>query len=293
MLRNSAMLTSKVLLGSGTCVVRWLPQLSCQIVSRKNNSFKISRLQIVRATANAATVEAHADTSQTQQQAPDGPVYKANIDFKFVRDNLDLVTENCSSRGAAVDPRKVVELYIEYVRLQQETDRVRNARNENSSAMKVNFKNSLFQCFAGIPDFTHVRHGSVRELLLFSQLLHVSNARFRKIITPIQHCIKQSASGSLFKSNQNWLYQGKLEPEKRQQLIENGKQLKEQLESLEADLVAAENDLQREGQRLPNLTHPDAPIGGEENATVLKMVCHCFFQPHSLAYWPGPKMHKL
>lgn len=36
--------------------------------------------------------------------------------------------------------------------------------------------------------------------------------------------------------------------------------------------MAAEEELQREGQRLPNLTHPDAPIGGEENAAVLKLV---------------------
>lgn len=66
--------------------------------------------------------------------------------------------------------------------------------------------------------------------------------------------------------------QGKLEPERRAQLIEHGKALKEQLESLEGALVAVEEDLQREGQRLPNLTHPAAPIGGEEEAAVLKLV---------------------
>ncbi len=44
------------------------------------------------------------------------------------------------------------------------------------------------------------------------------------------------------------------------------------MEALEAQLVGLEADLQREGQRLPNLTHPAAPVGGEENAVVLKWV---------------------
>lgn len=33
-----------------------------------------------------------------------------------------------------------------------------------------------------------------------------------------------------------------------------------------------ETQMQLEGQRVPNLTHPAAPVGGEENATVLTMV---------------------
>lgn len=36
--------------------------------------------------------------------------------------------------------------------------------------------------------------------------------------------------------------------------------------------MSLEAELQQEGQRLPNLTHPDVPVGGEENAAVLKMV---------------------
>jgi seryl-tRNA synthetase len=33
-----------------------------------------------------------------------------------------------------------------------------------------------------------------------------------------------------------------------------------------------ENLLQVEGQRIPNNTHPDVPLGGEDNAAVLKEV---------------------
>lgn len=37
-------------------------------------------------------------------------------------------------------------------------------------------------------------------------------------------------------------------------------------------LAELEDALQREGQRLPNLTHPDVPVGGEEVATLLREV---------------------
>lgn len=50
--------------------------------------------------------------------------------------------------------------------------------------------------------------------------------------------------------------QGKLEPEARAALIEKGKGIKEELEGLEARLAALDAELQREGQRLPNMTHP-------------------------------------
>jgi len=52
--------------------------------------------------------------------------------------------------------------------------------------------------------------------------------------------------------------QGKLGQEERQALVAAGKQLKEQLAAAEAAAGAAEQALQREGQRLPNLTHPEA-----------------------------------
>jgi seryl-tRNA synthetase len=54
------------------------------------------------------------------------------------------------------------------------------------------------------------------------------------------------------------ILQAKLEPEQRTALIERGKKIKEDLEGLDARLEALEAELQREGQRLPNMTHPGA-----------------------------------
>ncbi|XP_004501692.1 serine--tRNA ligase, chloroplastic/mitochondrial isoform X2 [Cicer arietinum] len=65
---------------------------------------------------------------------------------------------------------------------------------------------------------------------------------------------------------------GKLEPSERQTLIEQGKNLKEGLIALEEDLVKLNDELQREAQCIPNMTHPDVPIGGEDCSTIRKMV---------------------
>lgn len=65
---------------------------------------------------------------------------------------------------------------------------------------------------------------------------------------------------------------GKLEPEKRSKLIEEGKRLKDVLAGLEAELATLSEQLQREGQRIPNMTHPNVAVGSEGVATVRKVV---------------------
>ncbi|KAL6179420.1 hypothetical protein ACLB2K_050935 [Fragaria x ananassa] len=65
---------------------------------------------------------------------------------------------------------------------------------------------------------------------------------------------------------------GKLESSERQKLIEEGKNLKEALLTLEEDLLKLTDELQQEAQCIPNMTHPDVPIGGEDNSTIRKMV---------------------
>lgn len=55
-------------------------------------------------------------------------------------------------------------------------------------------------------------------------------------------------------------------------LMLSGKQLKEQVSELEVELTVIQEKLQMEGQRIPNMTHPDVPIGPEDFATLRKEV---------------------
>jgi seryl-tRNA synthetase len=52
--------------------------------------------------------------------------------------------------------------------------------------------------------------------------------------------------------------------------------LKEALITLEEDLAQLTDKLQLEAQIIPNFTHPDVPVGGEENSVVRKEVVHFF-----------------
>jgi seryl-tRNA synthetase len=57
---------------------------------------------------------------------------------------------------------------------------------------------------------------------------------------------------------------GKLSPAERAPLIEEGKALKDEIAALEPQLESAEADLRIEGLKIPNMMHPDAPIGKED-----------------------------
>jgi seryl-tRNA synthetase len=57
---------------------------------------------------------------------------------------------------------------------------------------------------------------------------------------------------------------GKLSPEQRQPLIEEGKALKDEIAALEPALEKAEAELREAAMRVPNLHHPEAPVGRED-----------------------------
>ncbi|TVQ98352.1 MAG: serine--tRNA ligase [Spirochaetaceae bacterium] len=59
---------------------------------------------------------------------------------------------------------------------------------------------------------------------------------------------------------------GKLDPAERETLIQEGKDLKAQIPALEERLAEIETSLMREAERIPNMMHPDAPVGAGEDA---------------------------
>ncbi|MGA2481307.1 MAG: serine--tRNA ligase, partial [Spirochaetia bacterium] len=57
---------------------------------------------------------------------------------------------------------------------------------------------------------------------------------------------------------------GKLPPEERAPLIEEGKRLKEKIAELEARGEETEKKLTEEALKIPNMAHPDAPVAEGE-----------------------------
>ncbi len=65
----------------------------------------------------------------------------------------------------------------------------------------------------------------------------------------------------------------KLSDEDRSTLIQEGKLIKEEIPSLESALKSIEERLSEKAEAVPNLTHPDVPVGsGEDSNKVIKFV---------------------
>ncbi|WP_319561721.1 serine--tRNA ligase [Marispirochaeta sp.] len=57
---------------------------------------------------------------------------------------------------------------------------------------------------------------------------------------------------------------GKLSPEERAPLVEEGKRLKEDISRLEEELKGVSAELKEAAEKIPNMAHPDAPVGKED-----------------------------
>ena len=57
---------------------------------------------------------------------------------------------------------------------------------------------------------------------------------------------------------------GKLTQEERDKLIEEGRKIKEEINSLEKQVSVLEEELDKAGRQIPNMAHPDAPVGKED-----------------------------
>ncbi len=57
---------------------------------------------------------------------------------------------------------------------------------------------------------------------------------------------------------------GPMDQETRQALIEEGKKIKDEISRLESEAEETLKELEIEGSRIPNMAHPDAPVGKED-----------------------------
>ena len=66
------------------------------------------------------------------------------------------------------------------------------------------------------------------------------------------------------KNNNAAAMKGKLPQEERDKLIEEGRKIKEEINSLEKQVSVLEEELDKAGRQIPNMAHPDAPVGKED-----------------------------
>ncbi|KAF8749743.1 hypothetical protein HU200_012542 [Digitaria exilis] len=193
------------------------------------------------ASAAAATTAVEPDTKGSGGGASGGgggavrPQWKASIDFKWIRDNRDTVADNIRSRNSAANLDLVLELYDQYLALQ-----------------KVRSSQCAFCSNWG-------------SFLIMLTMATISNYDRWQEVERLR--AERNAVANKMK--------GKLDPSVRQALVEEGrirKNLKEALTGLEEDLVELTDKLQLEAQSIPNTTHPDVPVGGEESSVIRKQV---------------------
>lgn len=163
-----------------------------------SSSFRCNASTVATESSSSVGLD-HKEESKTDHSAT---VWKAPLDFKFIRDNVEDVVSNCQARNAkSAKPELVVDLYQKYLTRNQDLAELQQLRNSNAKKLKK-----------------------------------------------------------------------KMSKEERDVLIADGKKYKEQIAGLEQVVEEIEIELQREGQKIPNMTHPEVPVGGEECSTTLETV---------------------
>ena len=99
-------------------------RFSCEgvaLLSTSRTHLQPSRTIYTRSSPRA-TVEVAAppstgvtDDSSPAASPPERATWKANIDFKYIRDNKEAVIENCLIRKSTADVNRVVELYEDFL----------------------------------------------------------------------------------------------------------------------------------------------------------------------------------
>ena len=86
----------------------------------------------------ASTVERPVQVTDTPLEVQQNKsAFRAFLDFKALKADLDKHVQNCKNRNSPADPQKVAQLYDQYCEAQQRVDKVREDRNGNAKAMKV------------------------------------------------------------------------------------------------------------------------------------------------------------
>uniref|UniRef100_A0A1D1Z6G4 serine--tRNA ligase n=1 Tax=Anthurium amnicola TaxID=1678845 RepID=A0A1D1Z6G4_9ARAE len=133
----------------------------------------------------ATTVQAEEHEAAGAATASEKPRWKAAIDFKWIRDNKDVVAANIKNRNSGADLELVLQLYEKYCSLQQEVERLRAERNAVANKMKGKLELSARQAL--IEEGKNLKEGLIaleEDLLQITDELQVEAQCIPNIIHP-------------------------------------------------------------------------------------------------------------
>jgi len=103
-----------------------------------------------------------------------------------------------------------------------------------------------------------------------------ANCRNRNVPADVDHVLESAHQRSRLmheaeelrkRRNENAQATGReKDSDRRQRLVDEGRQLKEQIAGRESKLADVEKEIRAEQLKIPNMTHPDAPVGAGEDA---------------------------
>lgn len=115
--------------------------------SSEPSSYKVSPLildgsrEVVHNACYA--LESHVDAAILQNLFKIPADVQAHINWKSIRDDIELHRRNVVNRNSNAKPDRVVQLYDEWRDLQTQAESLRTERNANARAMKVSFSRSF------------------------------------------------------------------------------------------------------------------------------------------------------
>lgn len=113
----------------------WASRQSSRCSDQQAGRCCIHHLHVVSAASTIERQSQQSDVVTSPQQHKS--TFRAFLDFKALKADLDRHVKNCKDRNSSADPAKIAKLYDKYCEAQQRVDKVREDRNSNAKAMKV------------------------------------------------------------------------------------------------------------------------------------------------------------
>ncbi|KFH66642.1 seryl-tRNA synthetase [Podila verticillata NRRL 6337] len=196
-----------------------------------------------------------------------GPAFRTIAHkYQFSTTTLILQSSEASSKGAAQQqpvPALILKPFINFKAL---------ANPETASATALNIQHRKLPNSINVAAINEL-HKTVAEM---SQKLDMARSERNRVAAEMKDLFGGNPGGKGKKKKQgDQEQQPSMSPQdkeqKRKELVERGKVLKEEIHAQETELSALESKLYEQAVMIPNSTHPTSPIGPESAAQLIRI----------------------